>query len=125
MRDKDLPPPLTLEDIARDPNKYGAPTFEQFKRNPDRWRKRHDLAMTKLTEGPADPIIRKELKRIRYFIHGVELPTEESVEKALGDFGFTLADIDLENRDSRLKKEINYIPVGGGLEHEVHVNFLP
>jgi hypothetical protein len=49
---------------------------------------------------------------------------EEQVEKALGDHGYTLADIDLENRDSKLKKEIDMIPLGGG-KYDLVVNFKP
>lgn len=114
---------LTVEDIARNPHRFGLPTYEEFCKNPTKWRRRDDEAMTRLTEGPS--LHRKDLKRIRYFIHSVELISEESVEKALSDYGFTLADIDLTNKDSALKKEVNYVPVGGGLEHDVHVNFLP
>ncbi len=114
---------LTIEDILANPNKYGAPTFEQFLSNKAKWTKRSDDSMITLTDGPEK--FRKDLKKIKFFIHGVELSGEDAVERALGDHGFSLEDIDLTNRGSALKKEIMMKPVGGGLEHEVHVNFLP
>ncbi len=113
--------PLTVDDIFQDPHKFGAPTFEEFCRG--RGRQRKDAQMIALTDGPNN--FRKDLKKMRYFVHGVELPTEESVELMLADHGFTLEDIDLENKRNRLAKTINIVDVGGGLEHEIHVNFLP
>lgn len=107
----------------RNPHKYGAPTFEEFARNKAKFQKRDDQSMVILTDGPDK--FRKNLKKIKYFIHGVELSGEDAVEKALGDHGYSLEDIDLGNRGSALRKEINYVPVGGGLDHDVHVNFLP
>lgn len=105
----------------QDPRKYGAPTFEEFCRG--RGRDRKDRQMIALTDGPQN--FRKDLKKIRYFVHGNELQGEEAVEKMLADHGYTLEDIDLENKSGRLNKTINYVDVGGGLEHEIHVNFLP
>ncbi len=115
-------PQLTIEDILQNPHKYGAPTFEEFQRNPGRWKKRNDDAMVTLTDGPERH--RSELKAIKYFVNGLELSGENEVERALGDHGYGLEDIDLTNRDSKLKKEITMVPIGGGLAHDVHVNFL-
>lgn len=111
-----------MEDIMQNPEKYGAPSFKTFVKNRSFWKRKKDQ-MAILTGGPS--LFRRELKRIRYFCHGKELASEEAVETMLADHGFTLDDIDLENRETRLKKEINNMPVGGGLDHEIHVNFLP
>jgi len=114
---------LTIEDIAKDPHRYGAPTFEEFARHRAKHVPREDAQMIALTEGPQHA--RKHLKRIRYFMNGLELDSEESVEVALKDHGYSLEDINLEKRDSRLKKTVQVVPVGGGYDHEIHVNFLP
>lgn len=116
-----LPRPVSMEELMLDPHKFGAPTFEEFTRG--RGRVRKDQQMIALTDGPKN--FRKDLKKIRYFCHGEELPNEESVEKMLADHGYTLEDIDLENKIGRLRKTINYVDVGGGLDHELHINFLP
>ncbi len=114
-------PPITIDDIFQNPRKYGAPTFEEFCAGKGKQRK--DQQMIALVDGPQN--FRKDLKKIRFFVHGKPLPTEESVEQMLLDHGFTLEDIDLENKRNRLPKRINLVDVGGGLEHEIHVNFLP
>ncbi len=126
MRDRprdNRPPLFTMEDILQNPSKYGAPSFKNFIKNRHKYGLRRKDQMAAMTEGPQN--FRRELKKIRYFCHGVELPNEEAVEIMLADHGYTLDDIDLENRDTRLRKRINYVPVGGGLDHEIHVNFLP
>lgn len=112
----------TFDDILENPNAYGAPTFTQFRKNKAKWLGSHDDQMIALSEGPT--IGRKDLKKIRYQLHGVDLLSEDTVERALNDHGYSLADIDLDNRNSRLKKEINMIPLGGG-KFDVVVNFLP
>ena len=114
---------LTIEDILQNPHKYGAPTYEEFLVMREKWVRRPDEAMTKLTEGPTQ--FRKELKAIKYSFMGLSLSSEEAVEKALGDHGYSLDDIDPTNSHARLKTDMQQIPVGGGLDYEVHVNFSP
>ena len=113
---------ITVEDILANPNKFGAPTFEEFCANPSKWKKRTDDSMIMLTDGPEK--FRKDLKKMKYFVNNLELGSEEEVERALGDAGFTLEDIDMTKRDSALKKELKMVPVGGGLDHEYHVHFF-
>ncbi len=111
----------TNEDIQLNPHKYGAPTFEEFVKIRDRFFPREDDSMVFLTDGPQK--FRKDLNKIIFKIHGKEV-TENQVEVALGDFGYTLGDIDLENRNSRLKKSMQMIPQGGG-KFDIVVDFLP
>lgn len=112
---------ITVEDVMQDPHKFGMPTFQEFAANRQRWVKREDDSMIMLTDGPNK--FRKDLHKIKFQVHGNDMP-EEHVERALSDYGFTLEDIDLENRGSRLKKKIDMIPLGGG-KYDVVVNFLP
>lgn len=112
---------LTIEDLAANPGKFGIPTFEQFCANPDRYRRKRTMSMDMLSNGPRQ--FRRDLNKIIYKINGHEMP-EDHVERALGDHGYTLADIDLLNRGTRLKKEVNMIPLGGG-KYDIVVNFLP
>lgn len=113
---------FTMEDIIADPEKYGAPTFEQFKMMREKFMGRYDDQMVALSQGPL--MGRKDLCKIRYQINGIELPNEEAVEKALSDYNHTLADIDLDKQNSRLKKSIQMVPLGGG-KFDVVVNFMP
>jgi hypothetical protein len=112
----------TIEDLQANPQAYGLPTYQQFLKNRDLYLGRSDEQMIALSEGPQ--IGRKDLNKIKFQLHGVDLPNEESVEKALADHGYTLDEIDLEKRDGRLKKSINMIPLGGG-KFDILVNFQP
>jgi len=118
-------PDTTVDDIMENPHKFGAPTFEEYKKNRNKWfpmiHANEESGMIALTDGPVR--FRKDLKNIKLQVNGFDMKPEQ-VEKALGDYGYTLADIDLENRSSRLKKDIQMMPLGGG-KYDVVVNFLP
>lgn len=112
---------VTIEDLQADPAKYGAPTFVQFCANKGKYLGRYDDAITAIGDGPTK--FRKDLNKIRYQIHYVDIK-ESEVERALSDYGYSLADIDLENQKSTLKKKMDMIPLGGG-KYDIVVNFLP
>lgn len=110
-----------VSDIMEDPHKFGCPTFEEYCKARDKFLPRDDDSMIMLTDGPKR--FRNDLKKIKFQINGKDV-LEDHVERALSDFGYTLADIDLENRNSRLKKKVEMTPLGGG-KYDVVVNFLP
>lgn len=116
-------PQTTMEDLMANPTKYGVPTFAEYKKNRDKWNPggREDESMIVLTDGPQK--FRKDLLKIKLKINGHEMPPEK-IEVELKNHGYTLADIDLENRNSRLRKDIQMHPQGGG-KYDVVVNFLP
>lgn len=112
----------TIEHLMANPNDYGVPTFEQFKMSREKYLGRSDDAMVSITDGPK--AFRKDLKKIKFKVHGMDIETHEAVEKILGDHGYGLADLDLENRNSRLKKTVNMVPLGGG-KFDVVIDLLP
>lgn len=109
------------DDIQSDPHKFGAPTFMEYCLMREKYVGREDDGMIAITDGPKK--FRKDLNKIKLQVNGFDM-VEEQVERALGDHGYTLADIDLQNRNSRLKKQIQMIPLGGG-KFDLVVNFLP
>lgn len=114
----------TIEDLMANPHAYGIPSFEDYQRNPGKWKmssSNAEAGMESITSGPQQ--FRKDLNKIILKVHGKEMP-EEHIERALSDFGFGLEDIDLGNRKSRLKKDIQMLPQGGG-KYDLVVNFLP
>jgi peptidase E len=111
----------SLEDLVANPHKFGCPSFEEYVKLREKYQPREDEAMISLTDGPNK--YRNDLNKIKFQVNGFDMK-EEQVEKALGDHGYALADIDLENRDSKLKKEIDMIPLGGG-KYDLVVNFKP
>ena len=112
----------TLEDLAANPHAYGLPSLDEYERMRESIWGRGEDAMAAISDGPQ--AFRKDLRKIILKVHGKELGSEEQVERALSDYGYTLADIDMENRNSRLKKTIDMVPQGGG-KYDIVVNFLP
>lgn len=104
------------------PKAYGLPTVEEYVKLRENLWGRSDDAMTSISDGPQT--FRRDLNKIKYQIHGVDVPNENHVERALGDYGYSLSDIDIDNQKSKLKKQIEMIPLGGG-RFDILVNFLP
>lgn len=114
---------VTVEDLAANPHRFGLPTFQEYQAARHKWNPSMDAdsAMVAISDGPQR--FRRDLNKIKYQVNGEDV-LEDHVERALGNHGFTLADIDLENRNSKLKKEINMVPLGGG-KFDLVVNFKP
>ena len=113
----------TIEDLQRDPKSYGLPTFEEFKKNRNAYMGNFDDAMASIINGPL--IGRKDLRKIKFQVHGVDIKPDH-LERALSDYNHTLSDLEdvLLNRNSRLKKKIDMVPLGGG-KFDVVLNLLP
>jgi hypothetical protein len=119
-----IDPTTTIEDLAANPQKYGLPTFEQFAKNPQLYRMPKDSSMAILDRGPTK--FRKDLGKVKYKVHGVELGSQEMAETAILDAGYTLEDLEIgrEGGKSKLKYEMKMIPQGAG-KYDVEVNLLP
>ncbi len=121
---KKVSPVTRIEDLIANPKAYGLPSFEDFQRNPDLFRIRKDASMISLDRGPTS--FRKDLGKVKYKVHGVDLKSQEEAETAILDAGYSLEDLELgrDGKSSRLKYEMNMIPQGGG-KYDVEVNLLP
>ena len=64
---------VTIEDIMENPNAYGAPTFEQFRKNPDKWRLPKDHLFLSADRGSD---IFKDVRKHNYYFHREGLPTK-------------------------------------------------
>ena len=82
---------VKIEDLMADPNKFGAPTFEQFCKNPERFRGRADDILSSVDRGSS--IIGSVQKQV-YEIEGVRCSTLEAVEKVAADMGIPLKELD-------------------------------
>jgi hypothetical protein len=114
----------TIQDLQANPKAYGLPTFQEFFKNISLFRRRPDEAMAVLDRGPTK--FRKDLGKVKYKIHGVELSSQEQAETAILDAGYTLEDLEIgrDGQKSRLKYDMRMIPQGAG-KYDVEVNFLP
>lgn len=94
---------VTLEDIQQDPEKFGAPTFEQFKKNRERYIGRDDATLAIVDKGSNN--LSGMLEKYVYEIEGFRCKNLEEVERIAGDYGINLRDLDY-------RPEL--IPQGGG-----------
>lgn len=101
------------EEFMEDPTKFGAPSFEEFKRNTSKWVGRHDDTMISVEQGPQQ--VRKQTKKILYEIEGHRCKTLEQVERIAGDYGIPLYALDYTAA---------IIPQCGG-ECDILVKFMP
>jgi hypothetical protein len=81
-----------MDDIMQDPHKYGAPTFEEFKRNPDKWRVANDQILQSVTGGSSTI---SNIKAQHYEIAGYKCKSLEEVERVARDEGISLKDLDM------------------------------
>jgi len=103
---------ISTDDIAQNPHKYGAPTFEEFKRNREKYIGRWDDGFSQIERGPDR--FRKDLRKIHYEIEGVRCKTLEEVEKRAAEMGINL---------NTEKYQPEMIPQGGG-KYELLVKFV-
>ncbi len=108
----------TLEDLQADPAAYGLPTFEEFCRNKDRWKKRRDHAFIQVDNGP-NGSIKTCIKKTRYYVESdgtrYEADSIEAAEKILASEGLDMASNGMEWRSE-------LIPLTSHTA-EVHVTF--
>lgn len=93
----------TVEDIARDPRKYGAPTFEEYVRNRHRFQARTSNLFDVADNGTSN--LKMMLKDYRYEIDGYKCDSLEEVERVARSQGYS-------EHDLEMRPEI--IPLGGG-----------
>lgn len=101
----------TLEDIAADPKKYGAPTFEEYLKHGSSIMNfnTEDGKMGLLDKGTQ--ILRPHLRKIIYIVGGVKCKNPEMAQRVAAD----------KNIDLR-KYAPEMVDVGGG-KHDIHLIF--
>jgi hypothetical protein len=93
----------TLEDIAKDPRKYGAPTYEEYVRNRSRYQAQTANLFDVADNGTSN--LKMVLKGYRYEIDGYKCDTLEEVERVAKSQGYSEEDLEM-------LPEV--IPLGGG-----------
>jgi len=107
----------TVEDLLDNPTKYGAPTFEEFKRYPDRYRKRDDDALSSADVGSSN--LAHLVKKQFYFLktasgRSIKCKTLEQVEHVAKQEGINL-------RLLEMRPELRQAGEG---KFDVHVHFV-
>lgn len=82
---------MELDDILKDPKKFGLPTFDEFKKNPEKYLPHGDVFAQVDEAGRA---LKPYLKKVIYEIEGYRCKTLEEVERVARSQGIPIADLD-------------------------------
>ena len=111
MQDKQITKETTLEDLMADPKAYGAPTFEEYKKDPMKYTV-DKLAMI----DRSTTLLRKNMRRQTYEVFGVRCNTLERATSVAKEHGIVLDNVDPNLWD------IQVIPLGGQ-KHDLHCTY--
>lgn len=103
----------TVQDIFNNPKEYGAPTFAEFKRNPDKYRKSKEHLFAQGDAG--SKILGKVIQKHIYYMDGVKCNNVEHAQRVMQDMG-----IDPDSLEMRIGLE-NI----GGHKAIAHVHYRP
>ena len=78
-------------DFIKNPDKYGFCTFEQFRKNPSKWRARPEQALESI-EG-AGTLYKSQIRKMTYELEGYRCDTLEDVQSQAGQMGFRDQDL--------------------------------
>lgn len=88
---------VTIEDIEADPHKFGAPSFEEFCADPDRYRMRKDHLLAISDNGPQLEGLKKRLGKRRWEMDGYEFRCLEHVQNYCNSEGLDIEhDIEIQ-----------------------------
>lgn len=96
-----------FDEIMSNPEKFGAPTFEQFKANRDKWLGRWDDKFAEVDRGSRMPGLGRMIKKYKYQVEHYTCDSLEECEKVALSLG-----IDLQSNE--YKYETVLVPQGGG-----------
>lgn len=92
----------SFDDLLKDPNKFGVPTFEQFRKNPKLFRVDPEEAFICAENGST--IFKKDIS-YRFFLDSYECKNLEEVQRIAQAEGYNFKDLDI-------KPEIRKLPGG-------------
>lgn len=82
----------SIDDLIRNPTKYGAPTFQEFCSNPEKYRKNKEALMSSADNGS------KHIQGIKshiYYVEGIKCSSPEQAQRIMADRGLTEDDLKL------------------------------
>lgn len=97
------PKPITMDDIVADPTKFGAPTYESFKKDPTKFLGKPDQVLATVDKGSEN--LKRIISKYIYEVEGYRCHTLAEVERVAGSQGIEMKDLDYQPE---------VIPLGGG-----------
>jgi hypothetical protein len=83
---------INSQDIFDNPHEYGLPTFEEFRKDPEKYLGRDDDRLAEVSRGGEN--IREIVQRHIYEIEGYRCKTLEEVERIAANQGIPLRELD-------------------------------
>jgi len=72
---------VSFDDVIDDPKRFGMPSFDEFCKNPDKYRKRDDDLLASADDGAQT--FRKLVRKNIYFVDGYRCNTIEEAERVM------------------------------------------
>jgi len=76
----------TVQDILRDPAKYGVPTLAEFMANPEKWRGKSEQWFEAIDKGSSN--LARKIKKQYYTLKGYRVDSLEALERLAGNMGY-------------------------------------
>lgn len=103
---------ITLDDIISNPKDFGAPTFEEFAKNPEKWKFASEHVLNMVDVGSLGPL-KKFIAKQTYEIAGYKCDSLEEVERIAKNEGYDIRFLEI---NPQVIKE-------GGDKYSIHVVF--
>jgi hypothetical protein len=103
-----------LQDILATPERFGAPTFEEFAKNPEKYLGRDDELLITASEGAHKLKESNLIGKHHYKIFGYSAKSEDHVWSIMKNEGYT-------PRDFEIKPELVKTLAG---QYDIHVEFV-
>lgn len=75
------------EKFEKDPSSVGFCTFEEYRKNPDKWRFKTDQLLTSLDDGIRNEKLKQQIAGTKFFMEGYRCDSIEKVEALATDMG--------------------------------------
>jgi hypothetical protein len=85
---------IDFQKVVDDPKSFGAPTFEEFAKNPNKWLPRDEEVFDSIDNGPTDSSLRQYIDKFVYEIEGYQCHSIEEAYRVAKEQGIPLKSLD-------------------------------
>lgn len=87
---------LTIQDVMEDPRRFGMPTFEEFRKDPEKWKGRSDELLVSAEGSTTVKSLRDSIEKQTYSCLGYDCGTSlEKVERIATEEGYKVSDLEM------------------------------
>lgn len=86
--------PKSFDELLADPAKFGAPTFDEFRKSPDSYMKKEDQILERADAG--SKVMRDNVRHHLYELCGIKCESPEQLERIAKDEGISLYECEMQ-----------------------------